>query len=206
MIKFLKILILSSILLVIIFFGHPFLLDKAGKLIYKKDDLKPADVIVILAGEEKERVEYGVYLYREDWAKKDRIIMTGGPLVWKHSWASLMKEHAEHLGIPGKRILTEDKSRSTEENAKYTREIIRKNGYKSIILVTSPYHSKRASLIFQRVMGEEFKIISAPVERSWFRFSEWWKRDRDRSTVLSEFSKFLWLWIFGADVSESIQP
>ena len=197
MFKCFKFLIMIIILTALIYFGHPFLLDKAGKLIYEKDDLKPADVIVILAGEDTERVEYGVYLFREEWAKKDRIIMAGGPLVWKHSWASLMKEHAEYLGIPGKDILLEDKSRTTEEDAKYTMDILKKYGYTSLILVTSPYHSRRASAIFQKIMGKEIKVISAPVENSWFKFSDWWKRRRDRSTVLNEYSKFLWLWIFG---------
>ncbi|MDH4230420.1 MAG: YdcF family protein [Nitrospirota bacterium] len=197
MFKCLKVIILLLILAALVFFVHPFLLDKAGRILYQKDELKPADVIVILAGDEKERVEYGVYLYRDDWAKKDRIIMSGGPLVWKYSWASLMKEHAEYLGIPGKNILLEDKSRNTEENAKYTKEIFQKRGYKSLILVTSPYHSKRAFTIFRKVMGNDIKIISAPVEKSWFTFEDWWKRRRDRSMVLNEYSKFLWLWIFG---------
>jgi len=197
MFKCFKFLIMIIVLTALAYFGHPFLLDKAGKLIYEKDDLKPADVIVILAGEEEERVEYGVYLFREEWAKKDRIIMAGGPLVWKHTWASLMKEHAEYLGIPGKDILLEDKSRTTEEDAKYTKEILKKYGYTSLILVTSPYHSRRASTTFQKVMGKEIKVISAPVENSWFKFSDWWKRRRDRSAVLNEYSKFLWLWIFG---------
>jgi uncharacterized SAM-binding protein YcdF (DUF218 family) len=159
-----------TVLTALVYFGHPFLLDKAGKLIYEKDDLKPADVIVILAGEDEERVEYGVYLFREEWAKKDRIIMAGGPLVWKYTWASLMKEHAEYLGIPGKDILLEDKSRTTEEDAKYTKEILKKYGYTSLILVTSPYHSRRASTTFQKVMGKEIKVISAPVENSWLSF------------------------------------
>ena len=197
MLKFIKSLILLCIFAVIVFLAHPFLLDKAGKLIYKQDKLRPADVIVILAGEDSERVEYGAYLFREEWSKKDRIIMAGGPLVWKYSWASLMKEHAEHIGIPGKDILIEDKSRSTEEDAKYTKEIIRKHGYKSLILVTSPYHSRRAATIFQKVMGKDIKVISAPVEHSWFKFDDWWKRRRDRAIVLNEGSKFLWLWLFG---------
>lgn len=197
MFKCIKLLILLLILTALVFFGHPFLLDKAGKLIYKKDDLKPADVIVVLAGEDKERVEYGAYLLREEWARKDRIIMAGGPLVWKYSWASLMKEHAEYLGIPGKSILLEDKSRNTEEDAKYTKEIIEKYKYKSLILVTSPYHSKRAFTIFQKVMGKDIKVISVPVENSWFKFEDWWKRRRDRSMVFNEYSKFLWLWMFG---------
>jgi uncharacterized SAM-binding protein YcdF (DUF218 family) len=197
MLKCVKLFILILIIGALVYFVHPFILDKAGKLIYKKDDLKPADVIVVLAGEEKERVEYGVYLFREEWAKKDRIIMAGGPLVWKYSWASLMKEHAEYLGIPGKVILLEDKSRTTEEDAKYTKEILQKYGYKSLILVTSPYHSKRAFTIFQKAIGKDIKIISAPVENSWFKFDNWWERRRDRSMVLNEYSKFLWLWIFG---------
>lgn len=197
MFKCIKLFILLFALTALAFFGHPFVLDKAGGLIYKKDDLKPADIIVVLAGEEKERVEYGAYLFQEEWAKKDRIVMAGGPLVWKYSWASLMKEHAVHLGISRKFILLQDKSRTTEEDAKYTREIIERHKYKSLILVTSPYHSKRAFIIFQKVMGKDIKVISAPVENSWFKFEDWWKRKRDRAAVFNEYSKFLWLWIFG---------
>src|SRR5512135_3605897 len=109
MFKCLKLLIIVLILAGLIYFGHPFLLDKAGKVIYRKDELKPADVIVVLAGEDTERVEYASYLFREEWAKKDRMIMAGGPYIWKYTSASLMKEHAEHLGIPGKAILLEDR-------------------------------------------------------------------------------------------------
>jgi uncharacterized SAM-binding protein YcdF (DUF218 family) len=197
MFKLLKLLIFIVAVAALIFYGHGFILGKAGEFIFKKDDLKPADVIVVLAGEQTERVEHGVKLFNEGWARKDRIIMAGGPIVWKYSWAYLMKKHAEHLGISGKVILLEDKSRSTEEDAKFTKKILNKNGYKSIILVTSPYHSKRADKIFQRVIGKDIKIINAPVENSWFKFDNWWKRRRDRAMVLNEYSKFVWLWIFG---------
>ena len=199
MFKCIKLLIVALIFVALVYFGHPFLLDKAGRFIYKKDELKPADVIVVLAGEDNERVEYGAYLFRQKWARKNRIIMAGGPAVWIYSWASLMKEHAEYIGIQSKDILLEDQSRTTAEDAKYTKEILRKYGYRSIILVTSPYHSKRAFAIFQKVMGKDIYIISAPVENSWFKFEEWWKRRRDRSIVLNEYSKFLWLWIFGVE-------
>jgi uncharacterized SAM-binding protein YcdF (DUF218 family) len=202
----LKFILLVLVLSGLVYFFHPFLLDKAGKFICRKDELKPADVIVVLAGEERERVEYGAYLFREGWAKKDRIIMAGGPLVWKHSWASLMKEHAEYLGIPEKVILLEDKSRSTEEDAKFTKEIMEKNGFKSLILVTSPYHSRRASDIFQRTMGKDIKIISTPVQQSWFKFDDWWKRRRDRAMVLNEYAKYSWLWIFGVQEGLKVMP
>jgi len=159
--------------------------------------MKPADVIVVLAGEETERVDYGAKLFKEGWARKDRMILAGGPLVWKYTWASLMKEQAEFLGVPKNDILLEDKSRTTEEDARFTRDILKKYEYKSLILVTSPYHSRRASKIFRKVMGDKIMIISAPAEKSWFSFDEWWKRRRDRARVLDEYSKFLWMWVFG---------
>lgn len=195
--KYTKLLILVAAFPGLIFFSHEFILDKIGEYIYKNDGVSHADVIVVLSGEQSERVEYGVKLFKEGWARKGRIIMTGGPGVWKYSRASLMKKYAEHLGILGKAILIADKARSTEEEAKYTKEILMNQGYKSIILVTSPYHSKRAYKIFQSVMGKEIKIISTPVENSWFKSDEWWKRRRDRAMVLSEYSKFVWLWIYG---------
>jgi len=197
MIRLLKCLFLLILVAGILLLTHSFVLTRAAEMLIKKDEIKPADVIVVLAGEQEERVRYGTKLLEDDWARKDRIIMAGGPLVWKYTWASLMKEQAESLGIPGKKILLEDKSRSTGEDALYTKEILQQNGFKSIILVTSPYHSKRASLIFERVMGREFKIISAPVDESWFSIDDWWKRRRDRAIVLNEFSRYIWLWIFG---------
>jgi uncharacterized SAM-binding protein YcdF (DUF218 family) len=197
MFRFLKILIVLVIVSTLLFLGHGFIFEKMGKYLYYKDEMKPADVIVILAGEETERVEYGVKLFREGWARKDRIILAGGPLVWKYTWASLMKEQAISLGVPKKAILLEDKSRTTEEDAIFTKEILNKYGYKSCILVTSPYHSRRATKIFRKVMGDEVTVLSAPSDKSWFSFDEWWKRRRDRRYVFSEYSKFMWLWIFG---------
>ncbi len=197
MFRFLKILIAFALILLLLYVGHGFLFEKASRYLYYKDEMKPADVIVVLAGEETERVEYGVKLFKDGWARKDKMVLAGGPLVWKYTWASLMKEHAMYLGVPKKAILLEDKSRNTEEDARFTKEILNKYGYKSCILVTSPYHSRRATKIFRKIMGDKIMVISAPSEKSWFSFDEWWKRRRDRSTVLNEYSKFVWLWIFG---------
>lgn len=191
-----KLLILLAILALPLYLFHGFILNKAAKYLYCKDELKPADVIVVLAGEETERVEYGVKLFKEGWARKDRMILSGGPVVWKYTFASLMEEHALHLGVSKKDILLEDRSTSTEEDARFTREILRQHGYTSLILVTSPYHSKRADKIFRKTMGNEIRVISAPAEKSWFRFEDWWERKRDRKVVFMEFSKFLWFWIF----------
>jgi uncharacterized SAM-binding protein YcdF (DUF218 family) len=203
MFRFLKIIIALAIITILLYLGHGLILDKMGRFLYYKEELKPADVIVVIAGEETERVEYGVKLFKEGWSRKDRMILAGGPLVWKYTWASLMGEQAKYLGVPKKDMLLEDKSRTTEEDAIFTKEIMEKYKYKSCILVTSPYHSRRATKIFRKIMGDRITVISGPSIKSWFSFDEWWKRKRDRAFVLNEWSKFMWLWIFGVETTST---
>ncbi|MBI4683935.1 MAG: YdcF family protein [Nitrospirae bacterium] len=205
MFRCLKVLIFFVLIFGLVYLGHGFVLEKAGRFLYYKDALKPADVIVVLAGEESERVEHGVKLFKEGWARKDRIILAGGPAVWKYTWASLMMNHAIYLGAPKNAILLEDKSRSTEEDARLTKEIMDKYGYKSCILVTSPYHSRRATKIFRKVMGNEINVSSSPSD-SWFKFEEWWKRRRERAMVFNEYSKFLWLLVFDVKKENAATP
>ena len=194
----LKFLILLAILALPLYLFHGFILHKAAKYLYCKDELKPADVIVVIPDSETGySVDYGVKLFKEGWARKDRIILSGGVATWKYTWASLMQEQALSLGVPRNAILLEEKSASTKENAVYTREIMKRHRYTSLILVTAAYHSKRAEKTFKKIMGNEVSVLVAPAEESKFRFEDWWKRERDRKAVLIEFFKFCWFWIFG---------
>ena len=75
--------------------------------------------------------------------KKDKVIMAGGPLVWKY--CGLFDAGTRSIPWDSENaILLEDKSRTTEEDARFTKEIMNRHGYKSCILVTSPYHSRIA--------------------------------------------------------------
>lgn len=78
------------------------------------------------------------------------VIVSGGA-VFKDSRpeAPAMKRILVDLGVPANRITVEDKSRDTMENAKYSREICSRQGYKKIILLTSSYHLKRAEKAFR---------------------------------------------------------
>jgi len=194
----LKLLILLAILAIPLYFSHGLILNKAAKYLYYKDELKPADVIVVIPGSETEySVAHGAKLFKEGWARKDKIILSGGNAIWKYTWSSLMKEQALSLGVPVNAIFLEEKSSSTKENAIFTKEIIIKHRYTSLILVTSPYHSKRANKIFSKIMGNEIKVLSAPSEESRFQFKDWWKRERDRKAVFIEFFKLFWFSVFG---------
>jgi uncharacterized SAM-binding protein YcdF (DUF218 family) len=80
------------------------------------------------------------------------VIVSGGA-VFKDSRpeAPVMKRILVDLGVPASRVIIEDKSRDTMENAQYTREICAGHGYKKIILLTSSYHMKRSEKAFRKI-------------------------------------------------------
>ena len=109
-------------------------------------------------------------------------------MAWQLTSAEWMKKQAMALGVPARDILLEDKSGSTKENARFSLPIIKKHGVNSIILVTSPYHSRRAQWVFQKVFARSgVKIRSYPVQASKFKIQRWWTRHEDIQLVVLEY-------------------
>jgi uncharacterized SAM-binding protein YcdF (DUF218 family) len=123
-------------------------------------DVPKSDAIVVLGGmvnnltrqtgrveltSAADRLTDSILLLNGGKAKK--IIFTGGSgiLFFKgESEASQGGKFLRSFGVPESKIILEDQSRNTHENAVFTQSILQKEGYKSIILVTSAFHMKRA--------------------------------------------------------------
>jgi uncharacterized SAM-binding protein YcdF (DUF218 family) len=63
----------------------------------------------------------------------------------------IVKRFLKDLNVPAEKIIIEDQSRDTLENAVFVQEICAKMGFANPILVTSAYHMKRAILIFRKI-------------------------------------------------------
>lgn len=128
-----------------------------------------ADCIVVFAGgvgesgspgkSTIERARYSVELFKRGYSKS--IIFSSG-YTYKYNDASNMKQFALSLGVSEKHIILEQKAGSTYENVMYTREILRNKGFNKILLVSSPYNMKRASLVFNHI-AENIDVVYAPV-------------------------------------------
>ncbi len=138
------------------------------------DALRKADAIVVLAGGVgesgkagqgyEERVNRAVELYKSGYA--DKLIFSSG-YVYVFQEPEVMKALAVSLGIPPEAILLETKAVNTRQNALYTAKILKENGWKRILLVSSPYHMRRALLSFAKT-APELEVVAAPVEESYY--------------------------------------
>jgi len=133
-----------------------------------------ADVILILGcgfrgnslgTESKLRVKQGVKMYRRGFAKN--LIMAGG-VDRKKSLSKLMKSYAIGLGVPSRKIFIEEQSKDTVGNAVFSKQILKKNKWKNVLLVTSDYHVERSMFIFHHVLGGSYNVMASDVSTGLF--------------------------------------
>jgi uncharacterized SAM-binding protein YcdF (DUF218 family) len=106
--------------------------------------------------------------------------------------AKAMASAAETAGVPKSAIHLDETAANTEQNAANVASIIHDQGYHSIILVTSPYHQRRADIVFRRTLGSSFVIINhSSVDQQWRR-SHWWATAYSRELTAGELQKVVY--------------
>jgi uncharacterized SAM-binding protein YcdF (DUF218 family) len=127
------------------------------------------------------------------WKQKlaPRILFSGAALDPESvSSAELMKRDAVRLGVPTEAILVEPLSASTEENADFTAALMKGHGLHTAILVTSPFHQRRASMLFAQAFAPlGLSFINHPALDPQWDPDRWWLSDAPRRQTLVELAK-----------------
>ena len=141
-----------------------------------RDDRTPADCIIVLgAGTDgktpnpvfRERLNHAITLYREGYA--DTILLTGGYSPGNaRSDAAIAGLWLESQGIPADDILLEEKSTITQENLRFSKEIMDSHDLSTAILVSDPLHMKRS---MKMAKDYEIEAFSSPTPTT--RYQTW---------------------------------
>jgi uncharacterized SAM-binding protein YcdF (DUF218 family) len=128
-----------------------------------------------------------------------RIALVGGQLVDGRPAEVRRGEHwARALGVPEERLVRlEAEALGTVEEARVVLNAARKHGWTRVVVVTSPYHCRRAMRVFQDIFREP-GITTAVVATPYDDWSEtgWSADPRQRRLVLRELVKLV-LWRTG---------
>ena len=148
---------------------------------YRPREVK-ADAIVVLAGG-KGRVEEGVRLYRD--RKGEWLFLIGvDPSVRR---SDLYRPRSGDPSPSG--VILEKNSRNTLENAIYGRDVIVQKNIRSIRLITSRYHMKRASILLRNALPKDIAIYPHPVDTKNLK-EAWWNHGGSFYLLFSEFYKY----------------
>ncbi len=121
------------------------------------DTARPAGAIVVLGARVqadgtasatlRARAAQGAALYQRGLAPL--VVFSGGIGVHPPSEASVAAKVAQSLGVPKASCVLEENSHSTRENARFTAVLLRARGISEVIVVSDPYHLRRARWLFE---------------------------------------------------------
>jgi uncharacterized SAM-binding protein YcdF (DUF218 family) len=177
----------------------------AGKWLVKEDVPSHADVMVLLMGNISDRVLQVGDLYRDHvstkvWIVESYISEADRELEERCGHQPTNTEMARlrliRLGVPADSIvILPGNASSTRMEAETVRDRLRSQpGIKSVLLVSTAIHMRRASKIFRAAfhpLEQPCEVYCSPSAYSGFHADEWWKSTDDIQGVVYEYLKLV---------------
>ena len=133
-----------------------------------------ADAIIVLGGEPLARPTEAARLYQQGVAPRVFVTGTGD--------AARCRKVLMGAGVPASAIIVEPKATTTYANATLPKPLLEESNVTSALIVTSPFHTRRALATFRKVMpGIRFGVTDASIG--------WWGRPEGRG----DLNRFVWL-------------
>ena len=163
----------------------PEVLQALGDFLTIRDPLVPVDAVIAISGDGiGERATAAARLVQQGYGTW--LILSGSP----GDTISVMVSAALRAGVPRDRIFVDDRANSTLENARNTVKIMEARGLRRAILVTSPYHTRRAAWVFRaEFLPRRLDLKATASENSYFDMRLWWTREIERTFVIREYAK-----------------
>lgn len=163
--------------------GFVLLLWAMGALLVHSDPLLKVDALVVLSGN-NDRIAQASRLKKEGYAFW--VILT-------QAGETSPDMDARKLDVPGEMLLiAPGQVTSTFQEAETVRQVMLQRRLTSCIVVTDPYHTQRARMIFRDVLEPEgIRVWVYPVQDHWYRATTWWLRTEGIQVTLQEYVKML---------------
>jgi uncharacterized SAM-binding protein YcdF (DUF218 family) len=157
-----------------------------------EDPLGKADALVVLSDDNfyADRATRAAELLRE--GKAPLIVASGRRLRPNASIAELMEHDLIERGVPKEKIMRQPQDAdSTKEEAEAVLKLAKEKRWRSVIVVTSNYHTRRARYIFRRVFPQGIEVHIASARDGDFDPQHWWEKRESAKELTLEFAGML---------------
>jgi uncharacterized SAM-binding protein YcdF (DUF218 family) len=185
---------LLSLLFVVVFcavlyFARGPILRFAGESWIVEDALDRADAIIVLSDDNfyADRATRAADLYRHNMAQV--VVASGRKLRPYAGIAELMEHDLIERGVPKEKIVrVAHNAENTREEAQVLVQQALEHKWRSVIVVTSNYHTRRARYIFQRVFPAQFQVRVTGSHDGDFDPEHWWQTRQSLKELTREFA------------------
>src|SRR6202167_2263618 len=173
-----------------------------GHWLVREDGLGKADVIVVLSGGLPFRAEAAAGVFKSGYAPAVWISRPIGP---QEELAALgihfvgeeeyNREILVQQGVPDAaiRIFPDAIANTQDEVVEISREM-RRNGKHTVIIVTSPQHTRRVKALWRKLVGDDPRLIVRAAPGDPFNADRWWRNTQDVLAVARESLGLLNVW------------
>ncbi len=163
---------------------------KAGSFLIV-DVPRPSDVILVLAGETYRRPERALQLLAQGYGRRVVLDVPSSAKLYEFTQIQLAQKYIQDLPQGAAVSVCPIDGLSTRDESKDAEKCLARDGGRSVLIVTSDFHTRRALDIFQReVPGHEYSIAAA---RDAEQFgARWWTHRQWAKTLVDEWLRLIW--------------
>jgi len=170
---------------------HP-LMRLAGGMLIVEDPLEKSDAIIVLSDDNfyADRATRAAELYRQNFAPV--VVASGLRLRPYANIADFMTHDLVERGVPKERIIPfPQDADSTKEEAQELRRLLIGKNWKSVIVVTSNYHTRRARYIIGKVFGPGITVRIASARDGDFDPANWYEHRKAEKRFTHEVAGYV---------------
>ncbi len=167
---------------------HP-ILRFAAEFWIIEDPIDKADAIIVLSDDNfyADRATRAAELFRE--GKAPLVVASGRRLRPSAGIAELMEHDLVERGVSrGKILRFAHDADGTREEAEALARFAKERKWRSVIVVTSNYHTRRARYIFRRVFPQDIEVRVASARDGDFDPQRWWEKRKSVKELMREFA------------------
>ncbi len=163
---------------------------KAGSFLLV-DAPQRSDVILVLAGETDRRPEHALQLLAQGYGRRMVLDVPKNSTIYEFTQLQLAQKYVQDLPQAASVSLCPIDGLSTKDESKDAEKCLAREGGKSVLIVTSDFHTRRALSVFRReVPGHEYSVAAARDEAQFG--VRWWTRRQWAKTLVDEWLRLIW--------------
>lgn len=150
-----------------------------------------SDVILVLAGETERRPQRALQLLAQGYGRRVLLDVPTNATIYEFTEIQLAQNYIHDLPQAASISICPIDGLSTKDESKDAEKCLAREGGKSVLIVTSDFHTRRALSIFRREVGGHKYSVAAARDEAQFGV-RWWTHRQWAKTFLDEWLRLAW--------------
>jgi DUF218 domain len=163
---------------------------KAGSFLVV-DAPRPSDVILVLAGETDRRPERALQLLAQGYGRRVVLDVPTNSKIYEFTEIQLAQKYVQDLPQAASVSICPIDGLSTKDESKDAEKCLAREGGKSVLIVTSDFHTRRALSVFRHeIPGHDYSVAAVRDEAQFG--VKWWTHRQWAKTLVDEWLRLMW--------------